>query len=324
MKRLVLMIVTGMATASSTGMAQTATSYPSRALRFVSPYAPGGGTDIMARTLAQKLSESFGRQVVVDNRPGGGGVTGTETVAKSPPDGYTILLGSKGPLTVNPALIAKLPFDTVRDFAPVSLVAIVPAVLAVHPSLPVKSVKELTALMLARPGELTFSSSGNGGSGHLSGEQYAALAGGRMIHVPYRGTGPATTALLSGEVTMSFGNLVALMPHVQSGRVRALAVTSAKRISAAPQLPTVAESGLAGYEYVTWYGVLAPAGTPRDIVAKLNAELVKAVRQPEMRDRLAGEGGEAVGSSPEEFANFIKAELVSSARLVKMANVKAQ
>ncbi len=304
--------------------AATPAPYPLRAIRFISPYAPGGGTDIMARTLAQKLSESLGRQVVVENRPGGGGINGTEFAAKSPPDGYTILLGSKGPLTVNPALYSKLPYDTLRDLAPVSLIAIVPALLAVHPSLPVKSVKELTALVRARPGELTFSSSGNGGSGHLSGEQFAALAGGKMIHVPYRGTGPATTALLSGEVTLSFGNLVALMPHVHGGRLRALAVTSAKRISAAPELPTVAESGLPGYEFVTWYGVLAPVGTPREIIARLQAELVKIVRLPDMRDKLSGEGGEVVGSTPEEFTSFIKTELVSSAKLVKAANVRAQ
>ncbi len=319
-----LMYLTGLVLLPMPVNAQTAVGYPNRAIRFVSPYAPGGGTDIMARTLAQKLSDGFGRQVVVENRAGGGGINGTEAVAKSAPDGYTILLGSKGPLTVNPALYAKLPYDTLRDFTPVSLVAIVPAVLAVHPSLPVKSIKELTALMKARPGELTFSSSGNGGSGHLAGEQYAALAGGKMIHVPYRGTGPATTALLSGEVTMSFGNLVALMPHVQSGRVRALAVTSTKRISGAPDLPTVAESGLPGYEYVTWYGVLAPAGTAKDIVARLNTEVVKAVRQQDMRERLASEGGEVVGSASEEFASFLKTELLSSAKLVKMANVKAQ
>lgn len=304
---------------TSACMAQT---YPSKPVRFISPYAPGGGTDTMARVLAQKLSENLGRQVIVENRPGGGGIVGTEAVAKAPPDGYTILLGSKGPLTVNPALYAKLPYDTLRDLAPISLISIVPAVLAVHPSLSVNSVKELIALARSRPGELTFSSSGNGGSGHLSGEQFAALAGTRMVHVPYRGTGPATTAVLSGEVTLSFGNMVALMPHVQAGRLKALGVTSAKRVSAAPQLPTVAEGGLRGYEYVTWYGVLAPAGTPRDIIGRLNAELVKIARQPDMKEKLTGEGGDVVGSTPEEFAAYIKSELASSAKLVKSANVR--
>lgn len=320
MKTFIATIAIAIALASTT--ACIAQSYPVKPVRFISPYAPGGGTDTMARVLAQRLSENLGRQVIVENRPGGGGIVGTEAAAKAPPDGYTILLGSKGPLTVNPALYAKLPYDTVRDLAPISLVSIVPAVLAVHPSLPVNSVKELIALARARPGELTFSSSGNGGSGHLSGEQFAALAGAKMVHVPYRGTGPATTAVLSGEVTLSFGNMVALMPHVQAGRLRVLGVTSAKRVSAAPQVPTVAESGLRGYEYVTWYGVLAPAGTPRDVIAKLNTELVRIARQPDMKDKLTGEGGDVVGSTPEEFAAYIKSELVSSAKLVKSANVK--
>jgi tripartite-type tricarboxylate transporter receptor subunit TctC len=303
--------------------ASVAQSYPAKPVRFISPYAPGGGTDTMARVLAQKLSEGLARQVFVENRPGGGGIVGTEIAAKAAPDGYTILLGSKGPLTVNPALYAKLPYDTAKDLAPISLVSIVPALLAVHPSISVKSVKELIALARSRPGELTFSSSGNGGSGHLSGEQFAALAGTKMVHVPYKGTGPATTALLSGEVTMSFGNMVALMPYVHAGRLRALGVTSAKRVSAAPQLPTIAEAGLPGYEYVTWYGVLAPAGTPRDIIGKLNAELVKIAKQPDMKEKLTGEGGDVVGSSAEEFGAFIQRELVSSAKLVKAANVKA-
>jgi tripartite-type tricarboxylate transporter receptor subunit TctC len=301
-----------------------AQSYPSRVVRFVSPYAPGGGTDILARTLAQKLTESFGQSFVVENRAGGGGIVGIDSVAKAPPDGHTILLGSKGPLTMNPALHSKLPYDTLRDLAAVSLIGNVPAVLVVHPSLPVKSVKELVALAKARPGELTFSSSGTSGTGHLSGELFASLAGVKLVHVPYRGTGPATIAVLSGEVTFGFGNLVSLMPHVQSRQLRALAVTSAKRIAAAKDLPTVAEAGLKGYEYVTWYGVLAPAATPRDIVARLSAELAKIVRQPDMRERMSGEGGEAVGSTPEEFAEYLKAEMASSAKLVKIANLRAE
>jgi tripartite-type tricarboxylate transporter receptor subunit TctC len=262
--------------------------------------------------------------VIVENRPGGGGIVGTETAAKAAPDGYTILLGSKGPLTVNPALYPKLPYDTLRDFAPVSLISVVPAVLAVHPSLPVKTVKELIALAKSKPGQITFSSSGNGGSGHLAAEQFAWLAGVKMVHVPYRGTGPATTALLSGEVTLSFGNMVALMPHVHAGGLRVLGVTSAKRLSAAPQLRTIAELGLRGYEYVTWYGVLAPAGTPRDIITRLNTELVKIARAADMKEKLTGEGGDVVGSTPDEFAAYVKTELVNSAKLVNAAGVKAQ
>jgi tripartite-type tricarboxylate transporter receptor subunit TctC len=320
-KKFFAIAVTAVVAVSTSVLAQ---NYPVKTVRFISPYAPGGGTDIMARTLAQKLSEATGAQFVVDNRPGGGGIVGTEVAAKSPPDGYTILLGSKGPMTVNPALYPKLPYNTLRDFAPLALVAMVPAVLAVHPSLPVKSVKDLIALARAHPGELTFSSSGSGGTGHLSGEQFAALAKVKLVHVPYRGTGPATIALLSGEVTFGFGNLVAVMPFVQSQQLRALAVTSAKRLNAAPDLPTVAETGLPGYEYVTWYGVLAPAGTPRDIVSRLNAELVKIAQSPEMKQRLASEGGESVGSTPDEFAAYIKAELKASADLVRLANVKPE
>ena len=298
--------------------------YPNRVVRFISPYAPGGGTDILARALAQKLTESFGQSFIVENRAGGGGIVGIDTVAKASPDGYTILLGSKGPLTMNPALHSKLPYDTLRDLATVSLIGSVPAVLVVHPSLPVRSVKALIALAKARPGELTFSSSGTGGTGHLAGELFAALADVNLVHVPYRGTSPATIAVLSGEVTFGFGNLVSLMPHVQSGQLRVLAVTSAKRISAAPTLPTVAEAGLPGYEYVTWYGVLAPAATPKDIVARLSVELAKIVRLPDLRERLSGEGGEAVGSSPEEFAAYLKAEMASSAKLVKIAKLRAE
>ena len=301
-----------------------AQNYPSKPVRFVSPYAPGGGTDIMARTLAQKLTESMGQQFVVENRAGGGGIVGIESVAKAAPDGYTILLGSKGPLTMNPALHSKLPYDTLRDLAPISLVGRVPAVLVVHPSLPVKTVQELIALAKARPGELTFSSSGISGTGHLSGELFAAMAGVKLVHVPYRGTGPATVAVLSGEVTFGFGNLVALMPHVQNKLLRALAVTSSKRISSAAHLPTVAEAGLPGYEYVTWYGVLAPAATPKEIVNRLGTELAKVARQAEMRDRLSSEGGEAVGSTPEEFAAYLKTELAAAVKLVKIANLRAE
>ena len=301
-----------------------AQNYPSKPVRFVSPYAPGGGTDIMARTLAQKLTESMGQQFVVENRAGGGGIVGIESVAKAAPDGYTILLGSKGPLTMNPALHSKLPYDTLRDLAPISLVGSVPAVLVVHPSLPVKTVKELIVLAKARPGELTFSSSGISGTGHLSGELFAAMGGVKLVHVPYRGTGPATVAVLSGEVTFGFGNLVALMPHVQNKLLRALAVTSSKRISSAAHLPTVAEAGLPGYEYVTWYGVLAPAATPKEIVNRLGTELAKVARQAEMRDRLSSEGGEAVGSTPEEFAAYLKTELAAAVKLVKIANLRAE
>ncbi len=304
----------------TTSMAQT---YPDRPIRFISPYAPGGGTDILARLLGQKLNESVGQPVVIENRPGGGGILGTELVAKSPPDGYTILLGSTGPLTVNPSLHRTLPYDTLRDFAPITLVSIVPSVLAVHPSLPVKSVKQLIAFAKAHPGELNFSSSGNGGSGHLAGEMFNLMAGVKMIHVPYRGTGPAVLGVVSGEVPLSFSNMLSMLPHVKSGRLRGLAVTSVQRSSAAPDLPTISETGLPGYEAGPWYGVLAPAGTPKEIIARLNAELVKILRRPDVHQKVSADGGEVVGSSPGEFTAHIRAELTRWAKIVKQANIRA-
>lgn len=319
MKR--LMVTIGIAfTVVTASMAQT---YPNRPIRFISPYAPGGGTDILARLLGQKLNESFGQPVVIENRPGGGGILGTELVAKSPPDGYTILLGSTGPLTVNPSLHRTLPYDTLRDFAPITLVSIVPSVLAVHPSLPVKSVKQLIAFAKAHPGELSFSSSGNGGSGHLAGEMFNLMAGVKMVHVPYRGTGPAVVGVVSGEVPLSFSNMLSMLPHVKSGRLRGLAVTSVKRSAAASDLPTVSEAGLPGYDAGPWYGVLAPAATPKETIARLNAELVKILRRPDVHQKVSADGGEVVGSSPEQFAQHIKVELRRWAKIVKEANVRA-
>ena len=298
-----------------------AQSYPSRVVRFVSPYAPGGGTDILARALAQKLTESFGQSFIVENRAGGGGILGIDSVAKSAPDGYTILMGSKGPLTMNPALHSKIPYDTLRDLAAISLIGSVPSVLAVHPSLPVKTVKDLIQLAKSHPNELSFSSSGTGGTGHLTGELFSSLAEVKLVHVPYRGTSPATIAVLSGEVSFGFGNLISLMPHLKNRQLRAIAVTSSKRIGSVPQLPTMAEAGVSGYEYVTWYGVLSAAGTPKEIIAKLSSELGKISRSNDIRDRLKNEGGESIGSSPEEFSNYIKVELTDSAKLVNIANV---
>jgi len=300
-----------------------AQSYPSRVVRFVSPYAPGGGTDILARALAQKLTESFGQSFIVENRAGGGGILGIDSVAKSAPDGYTILMGSKGPLTMNPALHSKIPYDTLRDLAAISLIGSVPSVLAVHPSLPVKTVKDLIQLAKSHPNELSFSSSGTGGTGHLTGELFSSLAEVKLVHVPYRGTSPATIAVLSGEVSFGFGNLISLMPHLKNRQLRAIAVTSSKRIGSVPQLPTMAEAGVSGYEYVTWYGVLSAAGTPKEIIAKLSSELGKISRSNDIRDRLKNEGGESIGSSPEEFSNYIKVELINSAKLVKIANLHA-
>jgi tripartite-type tricarboxylate transporter receptor subunit TctC len=298
-------------------------AYPNRVIRLITPYAPGGGTDIMARTISQKLTEAFGQSVIVDNRAGAGGVVGTEIAAKSPPDGYTILLGSPSPLTVAPHLYKKLPYDPLKDLAPVCLVAVVPNILAVHPSLPVRSVKDLIALAKARPGQLTFSSSGNGGSGHLAGEMFKSMAGVDLVHVPYRGTAPAATALLSGEVSMSFGNVVAFMPQVKAGRLHAIALTSLKRAPALPDIPTVAET-IPGYTSGTWSGILAPAGTPQEIIARLNAEIAKIPQVPVIRDQINSEGGTPVGSTAEEFGTFMKQETARLEKVIKGAKIRVE
>lgn len=303
--------------------ASLAQPYPNRVIRFVSPYPPGGAVDILARFLGQHLHEGLGQPVIVENRPGGSGIIGTAAVAKSPPDGYTILMGSSGPLAVNPSLFSDLPYDTLRDFAPITLVAVVPSILAVHPSLPVKSVKELMAFARAHPGKLTFSSSGNGGSGHLAGEMFNLMAGVKMIHIPYRGTGLSVIGLLTGEVSLSFENMLSLFPYVKAGRVRGLAVTGTRRSRAAPHLPTIAESGLPGYSAGPWFGVLVPARTPKEIVTQLNRELVKILRRPNVLEKLSTDGGEVVGSTPEEFTEHIKAELKSWAKVIKEANIRA-
>ena len=298
-----------------------AQQYPSKAIRFVVPYVPGGGTDTVARLTGQKLSEALGQAVVIDNRPGAGGVIGGEIVAKSPPDGYTIMLASSSPITVAPHIQKRMPYDPLKDFTPVTLIAIVPALLAVHPALPVKSVKDLIALAKAKPGALTFSSSGNGGTGHVSGEMFKMLAGVDMLHVPYKGTAPATTAVVSGEVSLTFGNMISLLPQVKMGKLRALAVTTAKRSPVLPNIPTVAET-LPGYLSGPWYGVLAPAGLPPAILSRLNQELVKVVHSREVSDSLRSEGAEPIGSSPAEFAAHIKSELERMGKVVRQSKMK--
>jgi tripartite-type tricarboxylate transporter receptor subunit TctC len=298
-----------------------AQQYPSKAIRFVVPYVPGGGTDTVARLTGQKLSEALGQAVIIDNRPGAGGVIGGEIVAKSPPDGYTIMLASSSPITVAPHIQKHMPYNPLTDFTPVTLIAIVPALLAVHPALPVKSVKELIALAKAKPGQLTFSSSGNGGTGHVSGEMFKMLAGVDMLHVPYKGTAPATTAVVSGEVSLTFGNMISLLPQVKTGKLRALAVTTAKRSPVLPNIPTVAET-LPGYMSGPWYGVLAPAGLPPAILSRLNQELVKIVRSREVSESLRSEGADPIGSSPAEFAAHIASELERMGKVVRKSGMK--
>ncbi len=316
MKSLIVGFLLGLALVS----ASSAQNYPTKTIRFIAPFAAGGGSDLIARKLAQKLTDALGQSVVVDNRTGGSGVIGTDLVAKSPPDGHTIMMTTPT-FTVNPSLMKKLPYDNIRDFAPISLIATAPHLLAVHPSLPAKSVKEVVALAKARPEQLTFSSGSTGGSSHLSGELFNSMARIKMTHVPYRGGGQAVLAIVAGEVTLGFVDLVSMLPHVKTGRVRSIALTSLKRSSALPDLPTIAESGYAGFQSGIWYGVVAPAGTPTEIIARLNTELVKIVRGPDFVLGLAAEGAEPVASTPEYFGDFIKKETARWAKIIKDANI---
>jgi tripartite-type tricarboxylate transporter receptor subunit TctC len=295
-------------------------AYPSRPVRVVVGLAPGGGTDIQARMFAQKLSESFNRPFVVENRAGAGGTVAYAQVAKSSPDGYT-LLGVTSGYTITPAVYTKLPYDPIKDFAPISLVAQAPFLLVVHPSLPVKSVKELLALARIRPGVLDCGSAGLGSSTHMAFELFRTAAGVKITHIPYKGTGPALVDIMAGQVHMLFGNVLSTLTYVKAGRLRALAVTTATRSTVLPDLPTIAESGLPGYENSTWHGWLAPAGTPPAILNRLNAELVRSAKAPDLQEKLAADGGEGIGSTPEQFGRHLVAEIARWRKVVKDAGV---
>lgn len=298
-----------------------AEAYPARPVRVVVGLAPGGGTDIQTRLFAQKLSESFGRQFVVENRTGAGGTLAYAQVAKAPPDGYT-LLGVAGGYTITPAVYTKLPYDPVKDFAPISLVAQAPFLLLTHPSLPARSVKDLLALARAKPGMLDCASAGHGTSTHMAFELFKTMAGVNITHIPYKGTGQSLVDTMAGQVHMLFGNVLSSLTHVRAGRLRALAVTTAKRSTVLPDLPTIAESGVPGYENSTWHGWLAPAGTPPAILTRLNAELVKSAKAPDVVERLAPDGGEAVGSTPEQFARYIASDMARWSKLVKEIGIR--
>ncbi|MDO8597034.1 MAG: tripartite tricarboxylate transporter substrate binding protein [Sulfuricaulis sp.] len=297
-----------------------AAEYPSHPIRIVVGYSAGGPNDTIARVLGQKLTEILGQQTIVDNRPGADGVIGTDLVAKSVADGHTLALVSSSH-TINPSLQPKLPYDPVRDFAPVTMAASGPTVLVVHPSLPARSVTELIALARTRPGQLMYASSGTGGTLHLAGELFKSRARIDITHVPYKGVAPATVELLAGQVPLMFDPIVAALPHIQSGKLRALAVTSKRRSPNLPALPTMQESGVADFEVVIWYGLLAPAGTAPAVVDRLNAEIVKIVRTPEMKERLASFGAEPIGMSANEFAVFLKTDLAKWAQLVKSSGL---
>src|SRR5712671_1032393 len=299
------------------------TAYPAKPVRFIVPSAAGGGTDIIARSVAHKLSESLGQQFVVDNRPGAGQMIGIELAARSPSDVHTILMAAST-LAINPIMYQKVPYDPVRDFAPITQAASLPNVLVVHPALPAKSVAELIALAKREPGKIAYASAGIGTSPQMSVELLKSLAGIDMLHVPYKGTTPGVVDLLAGQVSVMAPNVLTALPHIKAGKLRALAVTSSKRSDALPDVPTIAEAGVAGYESTQWYGVLAPAGTAREIVMRLHDEIVRALRTPEVMQRLAADGAEPVGNSPEEFTAFIKSEIDKWAKVASAAGIRAE
>lgn len=312
-----------LACVAAAGPAIAQTAFPTKPIRLVCPFPPGGTTDLVARLVAQKLTEAWGQQVVVDNRPGAGGVIGTEMVAQAAPDGYTVLLGSITTHAVNPALYKSLKFDPVKDFNPVSLVVSSPQLLAVHPSVPAKSVKEFIALAKAKPGRLNYASAGTGTSPHLTFELFRSMSGIDVVHVPYKGTGPAITDLVGGQVQAMITGVVALMPHVKSSRLRALGVTSMKRVAALPDVPTIAESGVSGFDVSSWFGVFLPARTPRPIVMKMNQEIGRILANPEVRQRLIDQGADPASDTPEEFAAYVKSEMTRWGQVVRNTGARA-
>jgi tripartite-type tricarboxylate transporter receptor subunit TctC len=299
-----------------------AQAYPGKPIRFIVPFAPGGGNDILGRVVAQKLHEAFGVAVVVDNRPGAGGTIGTDLTAKSPPDGYTMLINNLS-VAVNVTLYSKLPFDPLKDLQTISLVGRQPNILVVHPTLPVKSWKQLHALAKARPGQLSFSSGGVGSSSHLAGELLKVVAGVDMVHIPYKGMGPALVDLISGQVQVSMSTLASALPHIRNERMRPLAVSTAQRVAVVPDVPTLQEAGLRDYEHSTWYGLYVPAGTPRPVVDRLNAAVSKVVSSADVKQRFGSQGVEPASNSPEEFRAFLTAEIAKWAKVVKAAGLRA-
>ena len=310
--------------ASIANLAFAADAYPNKPIRIVVAYTPAGTTDILARAIGQKLTEAWGQPVIVDNRPGANGNIGTEYAAKATADGYTLLMTTAAPHGVNPGLYRKLGFDAVNDFAGISLVATVPNVLVVTNSMPVKDVKELIAYLRTNPGKTNFGSPGYGSTGHMSTELFMSMTGTKMNHVPYKGDAGVLADVMAGQISLSFSNMPAYTPQIKAGRVRALAVSTSKRSPAAPEIPTMAEAGVPGYVAVAWFGLLAPAKTPRDIVNKLSAETARILKSPEVNSRLSDLGAEPVGSTAAEFDAHIKAEIVKWAKVIKDANVELQ
>jgi tripartite-type tricarboxylate transporter receptor subunit TctC len=298
-----------------------APAYPSRPARIIAGFSPGGSTDIMARIVAQKLTDALQQQVVVENRPGANGNIAAEVTAKAPPDGYTLLMAANG-LTINPSLYKKVPYHPVKDFSPITLFALIPNVLVVHPALPAKSIKGLIALARAKPDQLTHGSSGTGAPGHLAGEVFKLMANVRFIHIAYKGSSQAVIDLMGGHVQLAFPTIPVVTQHIRSGKLRALGVTSLKRSASLPETPTIDEAGVRGYEVVGWYGVLAPAGVPRDIITRLNTEIAKALRAPDLQERLLRDGAEPVGNTPDEFRAYIEADVVKWAKVIDAAGIR--
>jgi tripartite-type tricarboxylate transporter receptor subunit TctC len=304
--------------------ANAVSAYPSRPVRLLIPFPPGGPNDILGRVVAQKLTEQLGQPVVIDNRGGAGGVVGAELAARAVPDGHTLMLGGTASLAINPGLQPSLPYDPIKDFAPVSLLGTAPSLLTTHPSVPVKSVKDLIALAQSKPGQLNFASAGNGTPPHLAGELFKSMTGVNMVHVAYKGGGPALTELLAGQIGIYFSGISSVLPFVKDGKLRGIAVTSAKRTAVMPDTPTVAESGLPGYEVGNWYAIVAPAATPKPIIMRLNAEIAKTLALPEIKKRFFDLAADAQASTPEELGKYNRSELAKWAKVIKSAGIKLE
>jgi tripartite-type tricarboxylate transporter receptor subunit TctC len=309
--------------AIAAGCANAQAPYPTKPVRVVVPSSAGGGTDIIARIVAPKLTQALGQQVVIDNRPGAGTMIGGELVAKAPPDGYTLLM-CVSTLATNPVIYRKVPYNALTDFAPITRVLTAPNILVVHPSLPPRNVKELIAFAKARPGQINFGSAGLGTNPHLSMELFLSMTGLTMVHVPYKGSAPAIVDLLAGHIVVMTATALTGIPHVRAGRLRALGVTGDKRMPAAPDIPTIAEAGVPGYEAVQWYGLVAPANTPREVIARLNREMVTILQAPDVKEKFAADGADPAGTSPEEFGRYIKAETEKWQKVAKAAGIKPE
>jgi tripartite-type tricarboxylate transporter receptor subunit TctC len=320
----------GAATALAIALAWSAagvhaqTNFPAKPVRIIVAFPPGGGTDIVARLLGQKLAEAWGHQAIVDNRAGASGVIGTEAAARSAPDGYTWFMGTMGNLTVNQHLYAKMPVDPQRDFAALSQVVAVHFVAVAHPSLPAKNIRELIALAKSRPGQINYSSSGPGGAPHLGGELLKSMAGINLVHIPYKGSGPSFTDLLGGQVSLTFDSLVQAYPYIKSGKLKALGVLGSKRSPLLPDVPTIAESGVPGYELTNWFGLVVPAATPRDLINRMYGDVSKALAHNDLREKLQAMGADVVGSTPDQFAAFMRAETAKWAKVIKQAHIRAE